>query len=204
MLPPHHRDPFDRLLVAQGLVEGIPIVTGDRRFGAYRDRNLVVNRPERLTFADDGAIPNHPAFPALVYRGVADGADGADAPRPSSPATAGCPWLAGGHLPDQHHFQIRPPTQGARGTPRGSATVQLGGPGGQTLEVGAGDVLVLPAGTGHCRDSGKVVVVGAYPPGQDWDLRRGDPAEHDEVVANIARVPDPPADPVTGGPISAC
>ena len=46
-----------------------------------------------------------------------------------------------------------------------------------------------------------MLVVGAYPPGQDWDLRRGDPAEHDEVVANIARVPDPPADPVTGGPI---
>ena len=35
VLPPHHRDPFDRLLVAQGLVEGIPIVTADRRFGAY-------------------------------------------------------------------------------------------------------------------------------------------------------------------------
>ena len=34
-LPPHHRDPFDRLLVAQGLVEGIPIVTADRRFGVY-------------------------------------------------------------------------------------------------------------------------------------------------------------------------
>jgi PIN domain nuclease of toxin-antitoxin system len=34
-LPLHHRDPFDRLLVAQALVEGIPIVTGDRRFGAY-------------------------------------------------------------------------------------------------------------------------------------------------------------------------
>jgi uncharacterized protein YjlB len=31
-----------------------------------------------------------------------------------------------------------------------------------------------------------------------WDLRRGDPAELDEVVANIAAVPLPAADPVDG------
>jgi PIN domain nuclease of toxin-antitoxin system len=33
-LPMHHRDPFDRLLTAQALVEGIPILTADPRFGA--------------------------------------------------------------------------------------------------------------------------------------------------------------------------
>jgi PIN domain nuclease of toxin-antitoxin system len=34
-LPPHHRDPFDRLLVAQALSERLPIVSADARFGAY-------------------------------------------------------------------------------------------------------------------------------------------------------------------------
>jgi PIN domain nuclease of toxin-antitoxin system len=34
-LPLHHRDPFDRLLIAQALAEGIPIATGDRVFAAY-------------------------------------------------------------------------------------------------------------------------------------------------------------------------
>lgn len=34
-LPLHHRDPFDRLLVAQALVEGIPIVSNDRALDAY-------------------------------------------------------------------------------------------------------------------------------------------------------------------------
>ncbi len=34
-LPPHHRDPFDRLLVAQALSEGLPIVSGDDRFSDY-------------------------------------------------------------------------------------------------------------------------------------------------------------------------
>jgi PIN domain nuclease of toxin-antitoxin system len=34
-LPPHHRDPFDRLLVTQALGERIPIVTRDERIAAY-------------------------------------------------------------------------------------------------------------------------------------------------------------------------
>jgi PIN domain nuclease of toxin-antitoxin system len=34
-LPPHHRDPFDRLLVAQALTEGWPIVSQDTAFDAY-------------------------------------------------------------------------------------------------------------------------------------------------------------------------
>lgn len=34
-LPFHHRDPFDRLLIAQAQVESIPIVTDDPRFAAY-------------------------------------------------------------------------------------------------------------------------------------------------------------------------
>lgn len=34
-LPWHHRDPFDRLLIAQALVEGRVVVTADGRFGGY-------------------------------------------------------------------------------------------------------------------------------------------------------------------------
>ncbi len=34
-LPRHHKDPFDRMMIAQALAEGIPIVTTDRRFAAY-------------------------------------------------------------------------------------------------------------------------------------------------------------------------
>lgn len=34
-LPPHHHDPFDRLLVAQAQLEGLTLVTHDVRLGAY-------------------------------------------------------------------------------------------------------------------------------------------------------------------------
>jgi hypothetical protein len=69
-----------------------------------------------------------------------------------------------------------------------------------------GDVLVLPAGTGHRNigSSADLLVIGAYPDGMSWDLRRGDPAEHDEVLANIHAVPLPKSDPVSGaaGPLT--
>jgi PIN domain nuclease of toxin-antitoxin system len=34
-LPLHHRDPFDRLLIAQAVVENLTVVGGDTAFGAY-------------------------------------------------------------------------------------------------------------------------------------------------------------------------
>ncbi len=35
-LPPVHKDPFDRMLVAQALVEDLILVTADRRFSEYQ------------------------------------------------------------------------------------------------------------------------------------------------------------------------
>ena len=34
-LPFHHRDPFDRLLIAQAMVEALPIVSADSTFSSY-------------------------------------------------------------------------------------------------------------------------------------------------------------------------
>lgn len=34
-LPDHHRDPFDRLLIAQAQIEQVPVLTGDRTFESY-------------------------------------------------------------------------------------------------------------------------------------------------------------------------
>jgi uncharacterized protein YjlB len=89
----------------------------------------------------------------------------------------------------------------------GSASVVLGGPSvGRQFEVHSGDVLVLPAGTGHFNAGSRdLLVVGAYPDGMRWDIRRGDPAERDEVLANIRAVPLPAGDPLLGeaGPLTA-
>jgi PIN domain nuclease of toxin-antitoxin system len=39
-LPPHHRDPFDRMLVAQALADDLTLVTRDRRILAYPVKSL--------------------------------------------------------------------------------------------------------------------------------------------------------------------
>ena len=41
-LPPHHADPFDRMLVAQARLEGLTMVTHDRTFLAYDVRTMIV------------------------------------------------------------------------------------------------------------------------------------------------------------------
>jgi uncharacterized protein YjlB len=158
-------------------------------------------KPATLRFEDDGAIPNHPRFPALLYRGVEDAAHGPDACEALFERNGWEPRWRAGVFPF-HHFHST--AHEALGVVSGTATVRLGGPGGAEVRLSAGDVVVLPAGTGHKRETNDpdFLVVGAYPPGQDWDLRRGDPAEHDECVANIARVPDPESDPV-GGSLTA-
>ncbi len=35
LLPLHHKDPFDRLMIAQAMVENIPFLTADRRMGLF-------------------------------------------------------------------------------------------------------------------------------------------------------------------------
>jgi uncharacterized protein YjlB len=151
---------------------------------------------ETHTFDDDGGIPNS-RLPVLVYSGAVDAGAGAGA---YEKLFAGHGWLGAwrdGIYPFHHFHSI---AHEVLGIASGSAEVMLGGPGGSRFELRAGDVVVLPAGTGHCNlgSSPDLLVVGAYPDGMDWDLRRGDPAEHDEVVANIARVPLPAQDPVRG------
>src|SRR5205807_1620457 len=149
--------------------------------GAPDDRQAATGplTPEVFSFEDDGAIPNS-RLPVLVYH---------DVPDVGEELFARNGWLGAWRdgIFSFHHFHST--AHEVLGIVRGSAAVVLGGPSvGRQFEVGAGDVLVLPAGTGHCNvgSSSDLLVIGAYPDGMRWDLRRGDPAEHDEVLANIA------------------
>lgn len=157
--------------------------------------------PETHNFEDDGGIPNS-LLPVLIYQGAV-GRDAGAAAYEDLFADHG--WLGAwrdGIFPF-HHFHST--AHEVLGIAAGSASVMLGGPQGETFALTPGDVVVLPAGTGHRNlgSSADLLVIGAYPNGMRWDLRRGDPAEHDEVLANIARVPLPDKDPVkgAGGPL---
>lgn len=40
-LPMHHRDPFDRQIIAQALAENIPVVTCDQQFRLYKPLRVI-------------------------------------------------------------------------------------------------------------------------------------------------------------------
>ncbi len=69
----------------------------------------------------------------------------------------------------------------------------------------AGDVLVMPAGTGHQRlsMSRDLLVVGGYPKQGGYDMCKPGKTDHDPAATRVAKVPAPKADPVYGadGPL---
>jgi uncharacterized protein YjlB len=150
--------------------------------------------PQTFLFGDDGAIPNSP-LPVLFYHGVPEVSDDGRCERLFAENGWLGAWRDGIYA--FHHFHST--AHEVLGVVAGSATLMLGGPNGEEVEVNQGDALVLPAGTGHCNlgDRG-LLVIGAYPDGMEWDICRGDPAEHDEAVNRIWGVPLPRSVPVGG------
>jgi uncharacterized protein YjlB len=156
-------------------------------------------RPETWHAPPGDRIPNHPSFAVLIYRAVEGVADGPEAARELFAAHGwGGSWVDG--VFDFHHFHST--SHEALAVVAGAATLELGGPQGERFDVAAGDVLVLPAGTGHRRATARdgFTVVGAYPAGQErYDLLRGDSdAEVAAARERIAALGAPPEDPVGG------
>jgi uncharacterized protein YjlB len=142
-------------------------------------------------------IPNHPRFPVLLYRDT--GIEDAGAARAVFAEHGwGGSWVDG--VFGFHHFHST--SHEALAVVAGRATLALGGPQGRAFEVATGDVVVLPAGTGHRRtdSDGGFTVVGAYPAGQErYDILRGDdPAEVEAARERIAALGAPPDDPIGG------
>ncbi len=155
-------------------------------------------------FEDDGHIPNNPELPLLIYPGVLGEPD-------LSPSRCkqllaengwGGAWVNG--VFSYHHYHSN--AHEVLWVVSGGASIAFGGPEGTTVEVKAGDVVVIPVGVGHCNagSSSDFTVVGAYPRGQEsYDLRTGEEGERPEVLENIRDVPFPEADPLfgQGGPL---
>jgi len=152
-------------------------------------------------FADDGMIPNN-RLPLLFY-GAAVPVSGASAARMEAMfAAAGWPPAWRYTVYPFHHYHSN--THEVLGIAAGTARLLLGGPEGRAFSVAAGDVIVIPAGVGHCQlqKSDDFLVVGGYPAGSPAaDLMRGSAGERPEADLRIGEVPTPRTprtDPVTG------
>jgi uncharacterized protein YjlB len=159
-------------------------------------------KPFAVRFVDDGIVPNNPRWPLLIYRGavILPARGGFD------PATIidtlfeangwARSWRDSIYDFVHYHSQIHE----VLGIARGTAEIEFGGTRGRTLALKAGDVAILPAGTGHrlINASRNFLVVGAYPAEGTYD-ECTDTRERVEAAKRIAKVRKPKTDPVFGG-----
>src|SRR5471032_625655 len=138
--------------------------------------------PLTFVFKDDGLVPNNP-LPFLVYKAAVD--VGTAHPEKTIEGLFGANgwgdmWRNGVYDYLHYHATVHE----ALGIARGQARVRFGGNKGQEFEISAGDVAILPAGTGHqCLSaSPEFSVVGAYPPGPPMDLQRPTPENHAKAL----------------------
>ena len=159
--------------------------------------------PLAIVFADDGLVPNNP-MPFLVYRGAV-GVDNAQPEKTIEDLFGangwGDMWRNGVYDFPHYHATVHE----ALGIARGHARVRFGGDRGKVLDIAAGDVAILPAGTGHqCLiASADFSVVGAYPPGAKMHVTRPTPENYAKALKTIPQVKLPDTDPVMGkdGPL---
>jgi uncharacterized protein YjlB len=159
--------------------------------------------PLTFTFEDDGLVPNNP-LPLLLYKQAVDVAN--DHPEKAIEGLFGANgwgdmWRNGIYDYPHYHATVHE----ALGIARGHARVRFGGNSGKEIEVAAGDVAILPAGTGHqCLSASRdFSVFGAYPPGARMQVTLPTPENHRKALKTIPQVKLPKTDPVMGedGPL---
>ena len=161
-----------------------------------------MQQPETLFFPPSDWVPNHPHLPVLLYRDVLAPAE-KDAAHAFERLFSDAGWqgLWRNGVFSYQHYHVG--AHEVLGIAKGTAELLIGGPGGATLHVEAGDCLVLPAGTGHMRKSASenFLVVGGYPPGQYADIETA--AATPGELKIIASLPVPKSDPIYGptGPL---
>jgi uncharacterized protein YjlB len=159
--------------------------------------------PLAFNFEDDGLVPNNP-MPFLVYK-QAISVDNEHSEKTIEGLFGANGWggMWRNGVYDYLHYHAT--VHEALGVARGHARVRFGGDAGKEIEIAAGDVAILPAGTGHqcLAASPDFCVIGAYPPGPTMHITQPTPENYQKALKTIPEVKLPTTDPVMGedGPL---
>ena len=155
-----------------------------------------MNNYKAFYFTDDGIIPNS-HLPVIMYPEVTSDVMNADWFEKKFTQNN---WTNNWRdiILTYDHFHSN--THEVLAVGSGNVTLQIGGSKGQVMKLSPGNVLVIPAGVGHCAISAQTnyQVVGGYPNGSSWDLLTGAVGERKQALENIAKVPIPTTDPIFG------
>ena len=151
---------------------------------------------EKYQFDDTGTIPNN-SLPVIVYRLVTNAEDKSAWFEEKFNENG---WTNNWRDVIYRYDHFHSTTHEVLGVGEGTVILHIGGEKGISIEVTAGDVLILPAGVGHCAVSEHMnyEIVGGYPDGRDWDLLTGTPDEREKAITSIEKLPLPKTDPVFG------
>ena len=192
--------------VRDRFLEGLLGTDNRHRSPSAREASSLVKprKPWAFRFKDDGSIQTI---------------------RPCRLSAIGAPWTSGAAEPAAvfevlfetngwggswrngiyNFLHYHPRTHEVLGIARGKARVRFGGAKGKLIELKAGDIVILPAGTGHqaIKASKDLLVVGAYPPLGKYEEYKGSAEEHAKAVRMVSKVRLPARDPAYGkkGPL---
>jgi len=156
-------------------------------------------KPHVVRFKDGGLVPNHPRWPLMLYSSAVSLNEEHDPAAVLEDLLEANGWRDSWRdgIYDYVHYHSR--IREVIGIVRGKGRVRFGGYKGRIFTLKAGDVVVLPAGTGNqCLSADKgFLVVGAYPSAGTYD-ECTTVKDRTRALKTVLKVPVPRKDPACG------
>src|SRR4029453_4132281 len=173
------------MYAVETIKSGLEHLTGIAQPTARELRKRIKERkPGATVFKDKKHIPKNPGLSFIYYRNVISLTGALDPAAVFERVFTANNWVGSWRNGIYDYVHYHPRTHEVLGVARGLARVRFGGKQGKLFRLKAGDVVILPAGTGPqaLSASRDLLVVGAYPSSGSYDEFEDSTEEHVRAV----------------------